>query len=228
VALAGYTNAGKSSLFNALTRAEVVAEDKLFATLDPTMRRIGLPGGGTAILSDTVGFISELPTALIAAFRATLEEVSQADLILHVRDIATPNSAQQKLDVEAVLAELGVDAEKHDAKIIEVWNKIDLVDEEQRHALEAQVSRSDHVPVLVSARNGEGLATLAEELSQRPGADMVAPFGTSLHVSGRDEAALEAAIAPYRERPDLTWTRSNASLEDVFIDLMSKAKDNFQ
>lgn len=160
VALAGYTNAGKSSLFNALTRADVVAENKLFATLDPTMRRIGLPGGGTAILSDTVGFISELPTALIAAFRATLEEVSQADLILHVRDIATPNTDQQKLDVEAVLGELGVDAEQHDTRIIEVWNKIDLVDAEQKHALEAQAARSERTPVLVSARSGEGLEAL--------------------------------------------------------------------
>jgi len=160
VALAGYTNAGKSSLFNALTQADVVAEDKLFATLDPTMRRLGLPGGGTAILSDTVGFISELPTALIAAFRATLEEVSQADLILHVRDIATPHTGRQKLDVEAVLAELGVDIEGHDNKIIEVWNKVDLLTAEERHVLEGQASRAGRSPVLVSARDGDGLADL--------------------------------------------------------------------
>jgi GTP-binding protein HflX len=166
VALAGYTNAGKSSLFNALTQADVVAEDKLFATLDPTMRRIGLPGGGTAILSDTVGFISELPTALIAAFRATLEEVSEADLILHVRDIATPHSAQQKLDVEAVLAELGVDVEGHDNTIIEVWNKIDLLTHAQRQALRGQAGRSARTPVPVSARDGEGLGDLRTRIGE--------------------------------------------------------------
>ncbi|HKJ63159.1 MAG TPA: GTPase HflX, partial [Hyphomicrobiales bacterium] len=139
VALAGYTNAGKSSLFNALTSAEVVAEDQVFATLDPTMRRLELPFG-TAILSDTVGFISDLPTTLVAAFRATLEEVSHADLILHVRDIAATASEQQKKDVESVLADLGVDAQAHDSKIIEVWNKIDLLTEDQREALKAKAA----------------------------------------------------------------------------------------
>lgn len=186
VALAGYTNAGKSSLFNALTEADVVAEDKLFATLDPTMRRIGLPGGGTAILSDTVGFISELPTALIAAFRATLEEVSQADLILHVRDIATPHSAQQKLDVEAVLTELGVDVQTHDNKIIEVWNKVDLLTDEQRQALQAQAARIDRAPVLVSARSGEGLG----DLRTRIGDVLAASHMIRVLNIGSDEGAL--------------------------------------
>jgi GTPase len=186
VALAGYTNAGKSSLFNALTEADVVAEDKLFATLDPTMRRIGLPGGGSAILSDTVGFISELPTALIAAFRATLEEVSQADLILHVRDIATPHTAQQKLDVEAVLAELGVDIEGHDTKILEVWNKVDLLTAEERQALQAQALRQDRRPILVSARDGDGL----EDLRTRIGDVLAASHLTRTLNIGSDEGAL--------------------------------------
>jgi GTP-binding protein HflX len=166
IALAGYTNAGKSTLFNTLTRADVVAQDQLFATLDPTMRRLDLPSG-VAILSDTVGFISDLPTTLIAAFRATLEEVSEADLILHVRDMATAFSAQQKQDVEAVLGELGVDTESHDSKIIEVWNKIDLLGEEERQALAAQAERQDHAAVLVSARDGRGLDELKQRISER-------------------------------------------------------------
>ena len=122
-ALVGYTNAGKSTLFNALTGAKVLAEDTLFATLDPTIRALPLPGGSKAVLSDTVGFISDLPTTLIAAFRATLEEVLQADLILHVRDIADVASASQREDVNAVLAELGIEAEGEPDRVMEVWNK---------------------------------------------------------------------------------------------------------
>jgi GTP-binding protein HflX len=166
VALAGYTNAGKSTLFNALTRAAVFAEDQLFATLDPTMRRLDL-ASGQIIISDTVGFISDLPTTLIAAFRATLEEVSEADLILHVRDMATPFSAQQKQDVEEVLGELGVDTDSHDSRIVEVWNKIDLLGEEERQGLAAQASRQDRPAVLVSARAGEGLEALKQLISER-------------------------------------------------------------
>ena len=128
VALVGYTNAGKSTLFNALTGASVLAEDVLFATLDPTIRALPLPGGSKAVLSDTVGFISDLPTTLIAAFRATLEEVLQADLIVHVRDIADATSSSQRADVNAVLAELGVDAEGEPDRVLEVWNKADLLD----------------------------------------------------------------------------------------------------
>ena len=164
VALAGYTNAGKSSLFNVLTRANVVAEDKLFATLDPTMRRLELPGA-VAIISDTVGFISELPTTLVAAFRATLEEVSEADLILHVRDIAAPYSQQQKQDVEAVLAELGVDVAGYGDRLIEVWNKIDLVGEAERQTLAGQAARLGGKAVLVSARTGEGLDALRRRIA---------------------------------------------------------------
>ncbi len=166
VALAGYTNAGKSSLFNALTSADVVAEDQVFATLDPTMRRLELPFG-TAILSDTVGFISDLPTTLVAAFRATLEEVSHADLVLHVRDIAATGSEQQKKDVETVLADLGVDAQAHDSKIIEVWNKIDLLTDEQREALKTKAAWQERPPVLISAATGEGLDDLKAAINDR-------------------------------------------------------------
>jgi len=167
IALAGYTNAGKSSLFNALTKAEVVAEDQLFATLDPTMRRIDLPSGGKVILSDTVGFISDLPTTLVAAFRATLEEVSEADLILHVRDIAAPYTEQQKHDVEQVLQELGVETGQDTSNIIEVCNKIDLLDETGRQALASSAARGQHAPILVSAATGEGLDALKAYIETR-------------------------------------------------------------
>ena len=134
VAIVGYTNAGKSTLFNRLTGAGVLAEDMLFATLDPTLRRVRLPHGTPVILSDTVGFISDLPTHLIAAFRATLEEVVEADLVIHLRDISDPDTAAQADDVERILADLGVDAT--DAKhVIEVWNKIDRLDEGNRARL---------------------------------------------------------------------------------------------
>ena len=134
VAIVGYTNAGKSTLFNRLTGAGVLAEDMLFATLDPTLRRVRLPHGTPIILSDTVGFISDLPTHLVAAFRATLEEVVEADLVIHLRDISDPDTAAQAEDVERILADLGVDA--GDAKrVIEVWNKIDLLDDGNRERL---------------------------------------------------------------------------------------------
>ena len=127
VALVGYTNAGKSTLFNRLTGAGVDARDQVFATLDPTMRQLTLPSRAHVILSDTVGFITDLPTSLVAAFRATLEEVLSADLILHVRDISHPDSDAQKHDVEKVLDELGIDAEQRAARMLEVWNKCDLL-----------------------------------------------------------------------------------------------------
>ena len=156
VALVGYTNAGKSTLFNRLTGADVIARDMLFATLDPTMRQIDLPGGQKAILSDTVGFISDLPTQLIAAFRATLEEVLEADLIVHVRDISHPDSAGQARDVEQILAELGVGAE---VPVLEVWNKIDLLPEDERAARITEAARRGPV-FAVSALEGSGLETL--------------------------------------------------------------------
>ncbi len=158
VALVGYTNAGKSTLFNRLTRAEVLVGDMLFATLDPTMRRVALPSGLEVILSDTVGFISALPHDLVAAFRATLEEVTGADLILHVRDIAHPDSEAQRQDVEAILDDLGL-GEWLEDRVIEVLNKIDLLDVGSRQVLGHRMAR-DNGQVLASALTGEGLPEL--------------------------------------------------------------------
>lgn len=172
VALVGYTNAGKSTLFNRLTRAEVTAADMLFATLDPTLRQIRLPHGAHAILSDTVGFISELPTQLIAAFRATLEEVIEADVILHVRDVSHEDADAQASDVETVLRDLGIDPQA-DERVVEVWNKVDRLDEGARASMAATAARRDaeRRPVLVSALTGEGedalLAAIEERLSAR-------------------------------------------------------------
>jgi GTPase len=167
VAIVGYTNAGKSTLFNRLTGAGVLAEDMLFATLDPTLRRVRLPHGTTVILSDTVGFISDLPTHLIAAFRATLEEVVEADLVLHLRDISDPDTAAQADDVERILADLGVDAS--DAKrVIEVWNKVDLLDEANRARLIAEGSDpAKGPPIAISAITGEGIPALVEIIETR-------------------------------------------------------------
>jgi GTP-binding protein HflX len=163
IALAGYTNAGKSTLFNRITNAEVYAEDMLFATLDPTMRQIELPSGRTAILSDTVGFISDLPTDLVAAFRATLEEVTAADVIVHVRDTADPDTDAQQKDVEAILENLldGVDRQDDDGEPkgppaqMEILNKIDLIDADERAFLADRARHSDDV-VMLSAVTGEG------------------------------------------------------------------------
>jgi GTP-binding protein HflX len=170
IALVGYTNAGKSTLFNALTQAGVFADDRLFATLDPTLRKIDLPHGGSAVLSDTVGFVSDLPTTLVAAFRATLEEVVEADLILHVRDISHPDSEAQAADVAAVLSELDVDV-KAPAKIIEVWNKIDQLPADQRPARvtppHTNGEGSSPAIVAVSALTGEGLPELMALIEQR-------------------------------------------------------------
>ena len=167
VALVGYTNAGKSTLFNHLTGADVDAEDLLFATLDPTMREIRLADGGRAIVSDTVGFISDLPTTLIAAFRATLEEVLDADLILHVRDIAHPETERQLTDVHDVLRELGIDPDLQATDILEVWNKVDLLDATARERIRNAAGRSDSQAVCVSARTGEGVADLLAAIEAR-------------------------------------------------------------
>ena len=155
VALVGYTNAGKSTLFNRLCSASVMAEDMLFATLDPTMREVRLASGKSIVLSDTVGFISELPTTLIAAFRATLEEVLEADIIIHVRDAAHEDAAAQGRDVEDVLAQLGID-ELRRRRMVEVWNKVDLLDEDARSFIDHQAERSEHEVVMLSAVTGEG------------------------------------------------------------------------
>jgi GTP-binding protein HflX len=165
-ALVGYTNAGKSTLFNRLTGADILAKDMLFATLDPTLRRVQLPHGEEMVLSDTVGFISDLPTMLVAAFRATLEEVVEADVILHVRDIASPESTQQAEDVMRVLAELGIHAGE-DRRIVEVWNKIDRVDAAQREALRSKGAAAEPSAVLVSATTGEGVPELLAAIERK-------------------------------------------------------------
>ncbi|OCW58183.1 GTPase HflX [Hoeflea olei] len=165
VALVGYTNAGKSTLFNRLTGAEVLAEDMLFATLDPTLRRMKLPHGAIVILSDTVGFISDLPTHLVAAFRATLEEVIEADLILHVRDMSDPDRKSQAADVEAILKSLGI-AEGDGRKLVEVWNKIDLLDEGAADDLKLKAGKSD-TAIAVSAVTGEGVDALLALIEAR-------------------------------------------------------------
>ncbi|KJF74771.1 GTP-binding protein HflX [Agrobacterium arsenijevicii] len=166
VALVGYTNAGKSTLFNRITGAGVLAEDMLFATLDPTLRRMKLPHGRTVILSDTVGFISDLPTHLVAAFRATLEEVLEADLVLHVRDMSDPDNAAQSADVLRILGDLGIDEKEAEKRIIEVWNKVDRLEPEAHDAIIERAEGRANIRA-VSAVTGEGVDALMDEISGR-------------------------------------------------------------
>ncbi|ARU00837.1 GTPase HflX [Yoonia vestfoldensis] len=191
VALVGYTNAGKSTLFNMLTGADVLAKDMLFATLDPTMRKITLPTGDEVIMSDTVGFISDLPTELVAAFRATLEEVLDADLILHIRDISHDQTEEQARDVMAILQKLGV---AENAPLIEVWNKVDLLQGEAYESRVNQAARTEDL-FAVSALNGEGMAALLAAIPEKlkdPRAEQVL---TLTFAEGRKRAWLfEAGI----------------------------------
>ena len=192
VALVGYTNAGKSTLFNTLTGAEVMAKDMLFATLDPTMRAVTLPGGLAVILSDTVGFISDLPTQLVAAFRATLEEVLEADLILHVRDIAHPETEAQADDVAAILRDLGVG---DDVVTLEVWNKIDLLAPDDAQVTVAE--RREDV-IAVSALNGTGMDTLVEAVGRALG----------------DERRRETVVIDHGEGRARAWAYAEGIVQD--------------
>jgi GTP-binding protein HflX len=200
IALVGYTNAGKSTLFNRLTGADVMAEDLLFATLDPTMRAISLPGVDKAILSDTVGFISDLPTQLVAAFRATLEEVTEADVILHVRDIANPDSMAQKRQVLDILGDLGViEGEGGESRvpILELWNKWDLLGEDQREELAAMAEQDPDVLPL-SAQTGFGVDAMLERVSR-------------LLTEG---ARVHSIVVPARDGARIAWLHSHGEVLD--------------
>ena len=198
IAIVGYTNAGKSTLFNRITGASVFAKHQLFATLDPTMREVRLKSGRRIILSDTVGFISDLPTMLVAAFRATLEEVIEADLILHVRDISHAESDSQARDVEAVLTDLGIDTVPAGAPILEVWNKVDLLSEAMRQQAESAARWAEQPPVLVSAATGEGVETLLGEIDAR---------------LGKGDSILELVIPPDQGRL-INWLYEEAEVLD--------------
>ena len=199
IALVGYTNAGKSTLFNRLTNAEVMAENLLFATLDPTMREIAVPGFDKAILSDTVGFISELPTQLVAAFRATLEEVISADLIIHVRDISHPDTDAQAADVEQVLKEIGAGGEAQ--PLIEAWNKIDLLGPDEAESVRAEAERKPAV-VAISALDGQGIDTLIQAAAERL----------------REGSKLRRVTLPAGAGEAIAWLHANGEVVDARVD----------
>ena len=203
VALVGYTNAGKSTLFNTMTKARVLSADMLFSTLDPTLRAVALPHGARVILSDTVGFISDLPTMLIAAFRATLEEVIEADVILHARDVSHEDAAAQLQDVEKIRRQLGVDPQRDSNEkpaLLEVWNKIDRLDADARVRLQNLAERrpADNRPVLVSAVTGEGLDALGAAIEARLAAGRVLLEALPRR---RRRCGLELAIPAHRSDP---------------------------
>jgi GTP-binding protein HflX len=200
IALVGYTNAGKSTLFNRLTGEAVFAENLLFATLDPTMRDIKLPGFDKVILSDTVGFVSDLPTELIAAFRATLEEVASADLLVHVRNMAHPDREAQREDVDDVLASLGL-SEEGTSPRVEAWNKVDLLSAEEREPLFEEAKRRDDV-VPISAVIGEGLDALRERLSKKL----------------RSGEQVHRIRLPARDGGRIAWLHSRGEVLDQILD----------
>jgi GTPase len=213
VAIVGYTNAGKSTLFNRLTNAEVLAEDLLFATLDPTLRGLKLPAGHMAILSDTVGFISDIPTDLVAAFRATLEEVTEADLIMHVRDVSHPDTDAQAQDVNTVLSSLGIDVEDR-THFIEVLNKIDLLDAGERASVQAAAERHspEDRPIPLSAITGEGVDTLLTAIETRL-------LGEVAHCSVALDPANGAAVNWIYERCTVTSREHDDDTGAILLDV---------